>query len=169
LRADLDFTEYVAARGRRLVRSAVLLGCSLPEAEDVVQTALIRCYLGWRKVTAATDVDAYVYRTLVNCLSSSRRRRWKAEIPTAEVPDRPGVDDSDRIAVGASVRGALAAMSGSHRTVLVLRYYSDLTDPQIAEVLGVPLGTVKSRLSRATEQLAHDPRLAGLTGREQTR
>ena len=84
------------------------------------------------------------------------------------MPDLPRVDEADRLAVGASVRAALTAMSAPHRTVLVLKYYADLTDPQIADVIGAPVGTVKSRLSRAAQQLAQDPRLAGLTGKECT-
>ena len=163
-----DFAAYVAARGQRLIRSAVLLGCSVPDAEDVAQTVLMRCYLSWGRVAAADDVDAYVYRVLVNCLSTGRRRKWLGEVPTADLPESTGVDGSDRLAVGASVRVVLRAMSVEHRTVLVLRYFADLTDRQIAEVLRVPIGTVKSRLARALEQLSQDERLIGLSGKECT-
>ena len=62
----MEFEEYVAARRAALVRSAVLLGCRQPDAEDVVQTALLRCYRSWRRVQRATQPDAYVYRVLVN-------------------------------------------------------------------------------------------------------
>jgi RNA polymerase sigma-70 factor (sigma-E family) len=168
LDSDTDFAAYVAARGQRLVRSAVLLGCSVPDAEDLAQTVLLRCYSSWGRVVAADDVDAYVYRVLVNCLSTGRRRKWTGEVPTADLPESAGVDGSDRLAVGASVRVVLGAMSVERRTVLVLRYFVDLTDLQIAEVLAVPVGTVKSRLARALDQLSQDGRLVGLSGKECT-
>jgi DNA-directed RNA polymerase specialized sigma24 family protein len=71
-----EFSEYVAARWPRLVRSAVLLGCSAAEAEDVVQTALTRCLVSWSRVQRADDRDAYVHRVLINTFTSARRRRW---------------------------------------------------------------------------------------------
>jgi len=72
-----EFTEYVTARWPTLVRSAVLLGCTPPEAEDLVQSALERCLLKWNRVRVAEDRDAYVHRVLVNCFRSSRRRYKK--------------------------------------------------------------------------------------------
>jgi DNA-directed RNA polymerase specialized sigma24 family protein len=64
--SDDDFSEYVAARWARLVRSAVLLGCPHAEVEDLVQTTLERCLVKWRKVQRADDRDAYVHRILIN-------------------------------------------------------------------------------------------------------
>lgn len=78
---DTEFGEYVAARWTRLVRAAVLLGCSRPEAEDVTQTALTRCPVKWSKVQRADDRDTYVYRILVNTFTDSRRRRWSLIAP----------------------------------------------------------------------------------------
>lgn len=132
-----------------LVRSAVLLGCTVPEAEDVTQTALARCYASWDKVTRASDTDAYVYRVLVNRLSSSHRRRWWGEQPTEQVRDRPEPDAADGVALRQSLRQALARLSHEQRTVLVLRFAADMSERQVADVLGVPPGTVKSRLARA--------------------
>ena len=87
-----EFSEYVAARWARLVRSAVLLGCAPAEAEDVVQTALTRCLTNWAKVRRADDRDAYIHRVLINTFTSSRRRRWVGERPVASIPDLPGDD-----------------------------------------------------------------------------
>ena len=70
---DDDFSQYVAARWPRLVRSAVLLGCNRVEAEDIAQTTLERCLLSWARVQRAEDRDAYVHRILINTLTSSRR------------------------------------------------------------------------------------------------
>jgi RNA polymerase sigma-70 factor (sigma-E family) len=147
----VDFTEYVAARRTVLVRSAVLLGCPQPDAEDVVQTALLRCYRSWRRVQRADHPDAYVYRVLVNTLHDTRSRRWQGERPTADLPDHPHETD---LATGLAVRRALAAMSAEHREVLVLRYYADLSEADTAAVLDLPRGTVKSRTARALAALA---------------
>lgn len=159
------FGEYAAARWPRLVRSAVLLGCSPAEAEDVVQTALVRCLMHWRRVEKADDRDAYVHRVLINSFVSSRRRRWTGEHPVAVLPES-GLIDDPTLAVDQSdaVLRSLDRLSEDQRTAVVLRYYAHLNERQMATVLGVAVGTVKSRLSRALKQLADDPHLAELRG-----
>lgn len=164
-REKQEFDEYVASHWSRLVRAAVLLGCAQAEAEDVVQTALIRCLVAWRRVQAADDRDAYIHRVLVNTFVSSRRRRWHGERPTEQLPEpapdtghESGVDDRD------AVTRALERLSADQRAVVVLRYYAHLTEQQTAVALGVPAGTVKSRLSRALKVLAADPSLTELRG-----
>lgn len=82
--ADGDFSGYVSARWSTLVRSAVLLGCTVDEAHDLTQTTLLRCYTAWSKVCKADDRDAYVYWVLLNSYRDSRRRRWWGEQPTAD-------------------------------------------------------------------------------------
>jgi len=160
---DADYSAYVSARWHTLVRSVVLLGVARHEAEDVVQTALERCYRSWRSVSAAADPDAYVYRVVVNTLLTSRKRRWWGERPTAATPEPAPVDDvAERAVIGASVLSALARLSQEHRDVLVLRFFADLSEMQTSEALGIPAGTVKSRVSRALAQFAADPAVAGL-------
>jgi len=161
---DDDFSQYVAARWPRLVRSAVLLGCTDAEAEDLVQTALERCLLNWRKVQRADDRDAYVHRVLINTFTSSRRRRWTGEKPTAVLPDRPGPDETTGVDYTDTVVRALDHLTTDQRAAVVLRYYARLSEEQMATVLGVATGTVKSRLSRALKNLAQDPHLAQLRG-----
>jgi RNA polymerase sigma-70 factor (sigma-E family) len=150
----MEFSEYVAARRPTLVRTAVLLGCPQPDAEDVVQTALLRCFRSWRRVVRADQPEAYVYRVLVNVLNDARSRRWNGELPTELLPEPPAVDAD--LTTGLAVRRALAAMSPEHRQVLVLRYYADLSERDTADVLRVPPGTVKSRTARALAALAAD-------------
>jgi RNA polymerase sigma-70 factor (sigma-E family) len=164
-----DYVAFVTARWPGLVRAAMLLGASRPEAEDVVQTALEGCLRSWRRVSAADDLDAYVYRSVVNAFTRSRRRRWWAERPTERLPER-AVDsaDLDRAAIAPTVLSALGRLSPDHREVLVLRFYADLSERQAAEVLGVPPGTVKSRTSRALDRIAADPTLAALFNHEET-
>lgn len=158
--SDVEFGEYVAARWGRLVRSAVLLGCTPHEAEDVVQSALTRCLVKWSQVQRADDRDAYVYRVLVNTFTSSRRRRWTGERPTAELPDRAVGGEQDGVHDRHTIDLALARLSPDQRAAVVLRYYADLTEAQMASALEVAPGTVKSRLSRALQAMAVDPVLA---------
>lgn len=159
-----DFDEYVGARWARLVRSAVLLGCSPTEAEDLVQTMLLRCLVHWRKVQQADDRDAYVHRVLVNTFISSRRRRWIGERPVAVLPETAGADGTIAVDEADAILRSLDRLSADQRTAVVLRYYAGLSEEQMASVLGVATGTVKSRLSRAMKVLAQDPRLAELRG-----
>lgn len=149
-----EFTAFVAARRAGLVRSAVLLGCSIEDAEDIVQVTLTKCLVHWGRVTRADRPDAYVYRVLVNALRDHRRRRWHGETPTSELPESV-VAEVD-LATGLAVRRALAGLSMDHREVLVLRFYADLSERETAEVLGLPAGTVKSRTARALTALASD-------------
>ncbi len=137
------------------MRSAVLMGCPPNDAEDLVQTALTRCYIAWPKVNRADNRDAYVYRVLMNAHRDLyRRRRWREHLsasppPTATVADAStGVDDTD------AVNRALGDLTPQSRAVIVLRFYAGMTERQTAEALGVAVGTVKSRMSRALTQLA---------------
>lgn len=161
---DADFSEYAAARWPRLVRAAVLLGCSPAEAEDIVQTALVRCLTSWHRVQRADDPDAYVHKVLINAFTSSRRRRWWGEHPSAVLPEAQGADDTTRVDDTDAVMRALETLGPDQRTVVVLRYYAHLTEQQMAAALGVPAGTLKSRLSRALKALESNPHLADLRG-----
>jgi RNA polymerase sigma-70 factor (sigma-E family) len=161
---DEDFAAYVDARRRRLVRSAVLLGCSYQEAEDAAQTALTHCYRAWDKVQRASDVDAYVYRVLLNSVRESRSRLWWGERPSSDLPDEPGPDAAESSVVRATVRQALLRLRREDRAVLVLRFFADLSERQVAEALGIPAGTAKSRVSRALAQLSSDSDLLDVSG-----
>lgn len=164
---DAEFAAYAEESWGALVRSAVFLGCRLPEAEDLTQTTLTRCYAAWDRVRAADNRDAYVYRMLVNSLRDSKRRRWWGEHATDQVPEAPfrGVrrDPTADVDTADAIHRAMAGLSKVNREVVVLRYFAQLTEQQTAEALGVPAGTVKSRLSRALAQLASDSHLAGFT------
>ena len=152
----MEFDEFVAARRTALVRSVVLLGCPESDVEDVVQTTLLRCFRHWRRVQRADRPDAYIYRVLVNTLRDAHARRWRGETPTADLPE--AAIDPDH-ATGLAVRAALAQMPREQREVLVLRYYADLSESDIASVLGVAPGRVKSGAARALTALAADENL----------
>jgi RNA polymerase sigma-70 factor (sigma-E family) len=151
--ADDEYSAFVVERWAKLVRAARLMGCSAAEAEDLVQSTLVKCYLSWSKVRRANDRDAYVYGVLLNTHRSE-------ELPAASAVDG-GYASSDTSAL---VQAALARLSDQARQVVVLRYFADMSERQTAEALNIAAGTVKSRLSRALDQLADDPNLADLVG-----
>jgi RNA polymerase sigma-70 factor (sigma-E family) len=162
---DGDFSAYATARWGSLVRSGIVLGCTLDDAQDLAQTTLLRCYTAWRKVQRAENRDAYVYKVLLNSHRDSRRRRWWGERPASVLPDRGSPDDTVEVENADAIRRALADLSPVNREVVVLRYYAHLTERQTADLLHIAPGTVKSRLSRALTQLADSTHLADLTER----
>lgn len=153
----------MTVRWPSLVRSAVLLGCAPHEAEDLVQTALASCFMSWSKVAQADDRDAYVYRVLVNAHADSRRRHWWKERPAAEPPEREDTHDANGpVDNSDAVERAPGGLSRPNRAVVVLPFYAGLSEHQTATALGIPAGTVKSRLSRALKQLSTSEHLADL-------
>jgi RNA polymerase sigma-70 factor (sigma-E family) len=151
--SDDDFTSFMAARWPTLVRALVTLGCEPHEAEDVAQAALLRCYTSWDRVRRADDLDAYVFRTMLNVWNKSRRRRWWSERPVELLPERPETESTAAADARAAIEAALGGLTPEHRAVLTLRFVADLSEQQTASVLGVPVGTVKSRTARAIEQV----------------
>ena len=151
-----EFTELVNSRWPTLVRAALLMGCPRAEAEDVVQAALTRCFQNWGLIRRAETPDAYVHRILVNTFVDRTRRRSYGEVPVAEL--RP-VDVGGRgtdLDLRMDLDAALRRLSSAQRIVVVLRYYLDLSERETAAALGVPAGTVKSRLARGLAALAVD-------------
>jgi len=167
---EAEYAAYVERAWATLVRAAVFLGAQPHEAEDLAQTTLVRCYTGWERVSSAENRDAYVYRMLLNCLRDTRRTRWwKDRAATGALEDRGTTtadprDAADAVAVADAVHRALGCLSKPNRDVVVLRYFVQLTEKQTAAVLGVPAGTVKSRLSRSLAQLAANDHLLDLSG-----
>jgi RNA polymerase sigma-70 factor (sigma-E family) len=138
---ETGFEEFVAARRRALLRTAYLLTGSHQDAEDLVQTALIKSVPKWRRI--ADRPEPYVRQVLAReSVSRWRSRRWReqhvASVPE-EVAAAPDVDR--RIAL----RQALMSLAPRQRAVIVLRYYEDLTEQQTAAQLGIAVGTVKSQ------------------------
>jgi RNA polymerase sigma-70 factor (sigma-E family) len=147
-----SYDEYVAARWTALYRTAYLLSGNHADAEDLAQTALVKAYLAWSKVAVASSPDAYVRRILTNVFISSRRplrvarERLVERLPDVEVG--ASVPD-DRLVLWPHV----SALSPRQRAVIVLRYYEDLSEQQIADALGCSPGTVKSTASDALKVL----------------
>jgi RNA polymerase sigma-70 factor (sigma-E family) len=161
---EAAFTAYVEKAWPTLVRAGVFLGAGAHEAEELAQQTLVRCYGAWDRVSAADNRDAYVYRMLLNCLRDQRRSRWWKDRrdATDERLDTPTPDRSEAVATADAVHRALAGLSAQARQVVVLRYFVELSEAQTAQALGIPAGTVKSRLSRALSQLSADDHLLSI-------
>lgn len=146
------FDEFVAARGQAMQRFGYLLTSDWALAEDLVQTALARAYPRWSRINS-DDPEAYVRKAMVNTWSSWWRRRWRGEVPTESLPDVAAGDQYADVDRRHAVMGALAGLPPRQRLVLVLRYHEDLPEQQVADLLGVSVGTIKSQAAKALTKL----------------
>lgn len=149
---DPGFAEFVAARAAALFRTAVLIVGDRHAAEDLVQGALERAYRHWGRVSAMDAPEAYVRRILANLAADHFRAANRRPVELLDhdgaAPDvYPRVDEHDVV-----IR-ALRELPPRMRTVLVLRYFDDLTEAQVAEALGIAVGTVKSQAARGLAKL----------------
>jgi RNA polymerase sigma-70 factor (sigma-E family) len=152
------FAEFVTARSPRLQRTAYLLTHDWAHAEDLLQTALVRAWSAWGRIDG--DPEPYVRRILVNVYASWWRRRWRhVEQPTSRLPERGATDHVATVDERDEVWQALGRLPRRQRAVLVLRYFEDMTEAQIADVMGVSVGTVKSQAKKALEKLRLDKSL----------
>ncbi len=156
---DPAFRDYVAARGRALLHTAYLLTGNRADAEDLVQSALAKTYLAWDRIEDRAALDGYVRRAMVNTHISWWRRRRLDEFPTDEIPDQAVADHSVNSDLQESLRRAVDRLPQRMRAAVMLRFYDDMTEAEVAEVLGVSLGTVKSTVSRAVAKLRIDAEL----------
>ncbi|MDO3703600.1 SigE family RNA polymerase sigma factor [Micromonospora sp. C28SCA-DRY-2] len=150
-RGDAEFVEFARSASGRLVHAAFLITGDHHQAEDAAQTALVRTYASWSRVR---DRDAYGYaRTvMVNHLVDSWRRPIR-EYPSADLPEQRRGDVAEEVATRRWLLAILGTLSPRERAIVVLRYYFDLPEAQVAHELDVSLGTVKSTSSRALEKL----------------
>ena len=155
-RADADFREFVSSRGRALLRSAYLLTGNLADAEDLVQSALAKTYQAWDRIQDRKALDGYVRRAMVNTHISWWRRRRVDEYPTDEIPDQPAADTSGNSELHDTLQRAIDRLPQRMRAAVVLRYFEDMTEAEVANILGVSQGTVKSTVSRAVAKLRTD-------------
>jgi RNA polymerase sigma-70 factor (sigma-E family) len=156
---DPEFRDYVRSRSRALLRTAYLLTGNMADAEDLLQSALAKTYLAWDRIEDRGALDGYVRRALVNTHISWWRRRRLEEYPTDEIPDQAVVDHSVSSELQESLRRAIDRLPQRMRAAVMLRYYDDMTEAEVADVLGVSLGTVKSTVSRAVAKLRIDAEL----------
>lgn len=150
---DEEFREYVRARGPALLRAARQLTGHPLDAEDLLQTALTKTYLAWDRIQDRAALDGYVRRAMVNISISQWRRRKLEEYPSDELPEVVLTAESGCGEVHERLEQALQGLPDRMRAAIVLRYYEDMTEPEIARRLGISVGTVKSSVSRGMAKL----------------
>lgn len=154
------FGEYVRVRSHALLRSAQALTGNRADAEDLVQATLVKAYQSWDRIDDAAALDTYVRRVMVNTHISGWRRRRVDEYPTDEIPDSPSAGDATRDSdLRDVVQRALDRLPRQMRAAVILRFYDDMTEPEVAAALGVSVGTVKSTVARAVAKLRKDAEL----------
>ncbi|PBC78852.1 RNA polymerase sigma-70 factor (sigma-E family) [Streptomyces sp. TLI_235] len=154
--ASVDqLTETYQAHYRSLLRLAALLLDDLSSCEDVVQEAFIRVHAARRRVREPEKTLAYLRQTVVNLSRSTLRRRILGlRLLPKPMPDMASAEEGAYDALERDqLRTALRGLQRRQREVLVLRYYADLTEAQVAEVLGVSVGSVKAYGSRGLAAL----------------
>ncbi|MEW2376488.1 SigE family RNA polymerase sigma factor [Micromonospora sp. NPDC047812] len=144
-----EFRDFVAARSGALLRTAYLLSGDWATAEDLLQTALTKTYLAWKRLGGIEAIEPYARRVMINTSTSWWRRRWHGERPTDVLPERAGIDEIEQQLDRDLLWRHLSALPSRQRAVLVLRFYEDMSEAQTAALLGISPGTVKSQTSRA--------------------
>ena len=147
---DAEFTAFVRSATPTLTRTAYLLTGDRETASDLVQEAFVRTYLAWRRVRK-DEATAYARRVLVN-LNVDRYRRPSA-VPVAMVAERAVDHEEGRVDDRDELRRMLASLAPQQRRVIVLRYFDDLSEAEVAQCLGVTVGSVKASCSRGLAAL----------------
>ncbi|HEY5343762.1 MAG TPA: SigE family RNA polymerase sigma factor [Solirubrobacteraceae bacterium] len=156
-RARAEFERFAAIHADGLLRSAYLMAGDRGEAEDLVQECLLRLARRWPRVRSMEHPGAYARRVLFNlALDDGRKRtRRRGELQAVETPHGGGGESSTVAALEAraDLVQALGGLPARQRAVLVLRYFADLPETEVATILDCPRGTVKSSASRGLERL----------------
>lgn len=151
------FEGFVVEHIDRLLRYTTALTCDPHLAKDVLQDVLLRAQRRWTDIDATSHPVAYVKKMIVNEYLSWRRRRANRDVMLAHSAlsaiDTPVADQTDRYAEREAMLASIAALPRRQRAVIVLRYYENLTDAEIAGVLGCAEATVRSHASRALATL----------------
>jgi RNA polymerase sigma-70 factor (sigma-E family) len=156
-----EFERFVADRTGPLLRTAYLMAGNLAEAEDLVQEAMLRVARNWPRVRVMEYPAAYARQVLVNLTldGAAQRARREGELAatdnagTWEPADIRALSDLHKVDTQQELLGALATLPARQRAVIVLRYWEDLPEAGVAEILGCSLGTVKSSASRGLARL----------------
>lgn len=152
----MTYEEFADSRLSALLRYAVMLTGDPYTAEDLVQETMVRVQLNWKRVSRTDSPDRYVRRMLTNQFIDLRRGSWWRRVLLRPEPD-PALPALADHAHDSAERDRVWAMLGRlpkrQRAALVLRYYEDLSDQEIADVLGCAVGTVRSSVSRALATL----------------
>ncbi len=156
----MAFGEYVRSRSHALLRAAQSMTGNRADAEDLLQATLVKAYQSWDRIDDPAALDTYVRRVMSNTHISGWRRRRVDEYPTDELPDSVTAEDSTKDSdLHDVVQRAVDRLPRQMRAAVMLRFYDDLTEPEVAAALGVSVGTVKSTVARAVAKLRNDAEL----------
>jgi RNA polymerase sigma-70 factor (sigma-E family) len=159
--ADADFTAFVQVSGSRSLRLAVLLAGDLGAGQDLLQSVHEQLYKRWRRHGSPAAPEPYVRKALVNAASKTRLRRTRLrETLVSQAPDEGSYEMGTDVLLRGHLLPALKRLPARQRSVVVLRYFADLTETETADQLGCTVGTVKTLASRALRRLREDPILA---------
>ncbi|MFE7977339.1 SigE family RNA polymerase sigma factor [Streptomyces shenzhenensis] len=149
-----EFDEFVASRWSALMHLArLLVGGDRHRAEDLLQESLVKLWFAWPRVVDDAP-EPYVRKVMVRAAARSSRRRWWGERPVERMPEVASAGDvSADVAERSRLEAALVQLSPKQRAAVVLRYYQDLPEGQVAEALGCPVGTARSHAARGVARL----------------
>lgn len=150
-----DFEAYAAARQHHLYRTAYLLCGDRDRAQDLVQSTLVALLRSWRKARLAENPDAYAKKALVRAFLAEQRKLRRSVTAHAILRSEPGATAAaaDPTELRLVVLDALRALPPKPRTMVILRYWEDLSVEETAELLGCSTGNVKSQCSRSLAKL----------------
>jgi RNA polymerase sigma-70 factor (sigma-E family) len=152
----LDFDEYVRTRHDALLRRARTLVRNPLDAQDLLQTALLRTYGRWDDIADKQLADAYVRRVMINTRTEWWRARKLEELPVGQLPDASVKDSTEQHADRDLLIGIMKTLTPQQRSVVVLRHWERLSTDETATALGMAPGTVKSTLHRALARLRQE-------------
>jgi len=150
--SDDEFRDFMRGRWSAMVRLAYTLTGDQGHAEDIAQAAFASAYSAWGRVRRAGDPDAYV-RAIVIHENSKRFRKQRVREDLRAVVPECGTGADDRLADRAALRDTLSRLGPRQRTVIVLRFWLDMSEADTARALNCSVGTVKSQTSRALATL----------------
>ncbi|MFE7336090.1 SigE family RNA polymerase sigma factor [Streptomyces griseus] len=162
----LAFEDYVRTRQEALLRSARRLVPDPVDAQDLLQTALVRTYGRWDGIADKSLADAYLRRVMINTRTEWWRARKLEEVPTEQLPDASVEDGSEQRADRALLMDILGILAPKQRSVVVLRHWEQMSTEETAAALGMSAGTVKSTLHRALARLRQELESRELDSRE---
>ncbi|MCY1141115.1 SigE family RNA polymerase sigma factor [Actinoplanes sp. Pm04-4] len=151
--ADDDFVEYARASAGQLRRTAYLLCRDWDLAADLTQTTLARMFLHWPRISRRENPHAYARQVLSRAFLDHHRAKRSHEVVTSEFSDVPAAGEDPDLRL--TLVDALGRIPPRDRAIVVLRYWEDLSVESVAEILGLPTGTVTSQSARSLARLRH--------------
>jgi RNA polymerase sigma-70 factor (sigma-E family) len=160
---DREFAEFVDGRFTALQRFGYLLTGEWHLAEDLVQTALTKVWFRRNSLRSSAALESYTRTVMVNTSTQWWRRKWRGEMPTGELPEEHAREEYGAVDNRDLLLRALATLPRRTRATLVLRYFEDLPEAEIAQIMGCSVGTVKSTVSRGLAKLREHHLVAAVT------